>query len=217
MISWLNPDQPPYFPETESAMDEPNGLLAAGGKLSTDWLVVAYRQGIFPWFSKDDPILWWSPSPRTVLMPENFHTSRSLARLYKQNRFHITLNQDFEEVIRNCALPRKSQPDTWIVEEMIKAYIDMHKAGFAQSIECRDVNGKMLGGVYGVTIDRVFFGESMFSFSSNTSKLCLKYIMECGKFDMLDCQMTTAHLISLGAVEIDRHQFENLLNEMIGS
>lgn len=217
MIPWLDPDKPPYFPDTDNAMYEPDGLLAAGGKLSTDWLLVAYRQGIFPWFSKNDPILWWTPAPRTVLMPESFHTSRSLGRLYKQGRFHITLNQQFEEVIKNCALPRKTQLDTWIVEEMIEAYIDLHKAGFAQSVECRDSDGRLQGGVYGVTIDRVFFGESMFSFCSNTSKLCLKYIMECGEFDMLDCQMATSHLISLGAVEISRQQFEGLLDTMISA
>ena len=215
MIPWLDPKQLPYFPDTVTSLEQPNGLLAAGGRLNIDWLLVAYRQGIFPWFSNNDPILWWSPAPRTVLLPENFHTSRSLTRLYKQERYHVTENLQFEEIIRNCALPRKHQPDTWIVEDMIEAYIAMHKAGYAQSIECRDSSGKLLGGVYGITIDRVFFGESMFSFSANTSKLCLKYIMECGMYDMLDCQMATSHLMSLGAIEISRRQFEELLNHLI--
>ncbi|MCP4429532.1 MAG: leucyl/phenylalanyl-tRNA--protein transferase [Gammaproteobacteria bacterium] len=215
MIPWLDPKHPPLFPHTDTAMDEPNGLLAAGGKLSIDWLLVAYRQGIFPWFGNNDPVLWWSPAPRTVLFPHNFHSSRSLTRLYKQNRYHITQNQQFEKVIRNCAKPRKYQPDTWIVEEMIDAYIEMHKAGYAQSIECWDSGGSLQGGVYGIVIDRVFFGESMFSFSSNTSKLCLKYIMECGIYDMLDCQMATSHLMSLGAIDISRHDFEDLLNKLI--
>ena len=215
MIPWLDPDQPPWFPDTNDAMNDPNGLLAAGGRLTVDWLLVAYRQGIFPWFNLNDPILWWSPAPRTVLFPQNFHTSRSLARLAKKNRYHITQNQEFESVIYNCALPRKQQQDTWIIDRMIDAYIAMHKAGFAHSYECRDENNKLVGGVYGVVLDRVFFGESMFSDASNSSKLCLKYILECGHYEMLDCQMTTAHLMSLGAVEISREQFESSLNRLI--
>lgn len=217
MIPWLDPNHPPYFPDTDSALEEPNGLLAAGGKLSTDWLLVAYRQGIFPWFSNNEPILWWSPAPRTVLIPENFHTSKSLAKLVRQNRYHITRGQDFEQVIRQCAMPRKQQAETWIIDEMIEAYVAMHEAGFAESFECRDNNGQLVGGVYGVAIDRVFFGESMFSLNPNTSKLCLKYIIESGQFDMLDCQMATEHLMSLGAIEIERAAFEALLNKLIRS
>lgn len=217
MIPWLDSNAPPRFPDTACATDEPNGLLAAGGRLSIDWLLVAYRQGIFPWFSKNDPILWWSPAPRTVMLPESFHTSRSLAKLHRQQRYHITSNQQFEAVIRSCALPRKHQPETWIVDDMIDAYVKMHKAGYAQSIECWDRRGELVGGVYGITIDRVFFGESMFSSSANTSKLCLKYIMECGQYDLLDCQMRTAHLMSLGAIEISRGQFETLLDRLISS
>ena len=215
MIPWLDANAPPYFPDTATATSEPNGLLAAGGRLDVDWLLVAYRQGIFPWFSRNDPILWWSPAPRTVLLPEHFHTSRSLAKLYRRKRYHITMNQQFEAVIRHCALPRQHQPDTWIVEDMIDAYISMHEAGYAQSIECRDNEGKLVGGVYGISIDRIFFGESMFSVQPNTSKLCLKYIMECGDYDLLDCQMSTSHLISLGAIEISRERFEGLLDQLI--
>ncbi len=215
MIPWLDPNQPPYFPNTNQALKEPNGLLAAGGKLSTDWLLVAYRQGIFPWFSKNEPILWWSPAPRAVLLPDRFHTSRSLAKLVRQSRYHITQNQDFDNVIRCCALPRRQQPETWIIGDMIEAYTDMHKAGFTQSFECRDQQGQLVGGVYGIAIDRVFFGESMFSHYPNASKLCLKHILECGLFDMLDCQMATGHLMSLGAVEIGRSDFEKRLNDLI--
>jgi len=213
MIPWLNPNQAPLFPNTYQALDEPNGLLAAGGRLSVEWLLVAYRQGIFPWFSENEPILWWSPAPRTVLLPECFHSSRSLTRLARQQRYHITRNQSFSEVIEQCAQPRKTQAETWIVVEMIDAYSDMFKAGFAQSIECRDDEGKLVGGVYGVVLGRVFFGESMFSREPNTSKLCLKYILECGDFELLDCQMTTEHLMSLGAIEIGRGEFENYLNQ----
>lgn len=216
MIPWLEPGQPPYFPDTSEALEEPNGLLAAGGKLRIDWLLVAYRQGIFPWFSDNEPILWWSPAPRTVLIPEKFHTSRSLAKLARQNRYHITQSQEFEKVIRHCALPRKNQPETWILEKMIEAYVAMHQAGFAQSFECRDDTGQLVGGVYGIVIDRVFFGESMFSLNPNTSKLCLKHIIECGDFDLVDCQMATEHLMSLGAVEISRGEFEGYLDRLIG-
>jgi len=215
MIPWLDPNQAPHFPDTFQALQEPNGLLAAGGRLSVEWLLVAYRQGIFPWFSENEPILWWSPAPRTVFVPEKFHCSRSLSRLSRKKRYHITCNQSFAEVIEQCAQPRKTQPETWIIAEMIDAYIDMFKAGFAQSIECRDDENNLVGGVYGVVLGRVFFGESMFSRVSNASKLCLKYILECGEFDLLDCQMPTAHLMSLGAIEIGREAFENHLNRLI--
>ena len=216
MIPWLDPNQSPYFPNTSQALDKPSGLLAAGGRLSLDWLLVAYRQGIFPWYSHNEPILWWSPAPRTVLLPEEFHTSRSLSKLFRQNRYHITQSQDFEKVIRHCALPREQQPETWIIDDMIEAYIAMYRAGFAQSFECRDDNGQLVGGVYGIAIDRIFFGESMFSLNPNTSKLCLKHIMECGLFDMIDCQMATEHLMSLGAIEICREYFEDYLDRLIG-
>jgi len=212
MIPWLDPNEAPYFPDTNQALTEPNGLLAAGGKLSVDWLLVAYRQGIFPWFNENEPILWWSPAPRTVLLPDRFHTSRSLKRLSRQKRYHITRSNDFEKVIRNCALPRKTQAETWIIEKMILAYLGMHKAGFAHSIECRDADNKLVGGVYGISLGRIFFGESMFSLVANTSKLCLKYLAECGDYELIDCQMATGHLMSLGAVEIERGQFETFLD-----
>ena len=163
MIPWLDPNQAPHFPDTLQALQEPNGLLAAGGRLSVEWLLVAYRQGIFPWFSENEPILWWSPAPRTVLLPERFHCSRSLSRLSRQQRYHITRDQSFAEVIEQCSLPRKEQVETWIIAEMIDAYNDMFEAGFAQSIECRDDENNLVGGVYGVVLGRVFFGESMFS------------------------------------------------------
>ncbi len=215
MIPWLDPEQAPHFPDTGLALDDPSGLLAAGGKLSNDWLLTAYRQGIFPWFGANEPILWWSPAPRTVLLPETFHTSRSLQRLVRQKRYHITRNQSFTDVIQACAQPRKSQSETWIVDQMIKAYIDMFEAGLAESFECRDEDNQLLGGVYGVSLGRIFFGESMYSRVSNASKLCLKYIAECGDFELIDCQMTTSHLQSLGAVEIGRSEFEGFLDRFI--
>ena len=211
MIPWLNPTSRPHFPDTREALDEPNGLLAAGGRLSVDWLLAAYRQGIFPWFGKNEPILWWSPAPRTVLFPQRFHTSRSLAKLFRQSRYWITRDLDFESVIRQCALPRLQQSETWIVDEMIEAYCRMFRAGFAHSIECRDADDQLVGGIYGISLGRVFFGESMFSRESNTSKICLKFLCESGDYEMIDCQMATHHLRSLGAEDIGRDEFEDCL------
>jgi len=213
MIPWLDPDKPPYFPDTSQVMTEPRGLLAAGGKLNVEWLLVAYRQGIFPWFSESEPILWWSPAPRTVLLPENFHTSRSLGKLSRQNRYRLTWNQAFGSVIRQCAAARDGHPGTWIGEEMIEAYISMHASGFAESVECWDADDRLVGGLYGVSLGRVFFGESMFSAVANASKLCLKLLVDSGDYAMIDCQLPTQHLISLGAIEINREDFESLLDE----
>ena len=213
MIPWLNPSKLPNFPDTATALDEPRGLLAAGGKLSVNWLLVAYRQGIFPWFSENEPILWWSPAPRNVILPKNFHSSKSLTKLWRQNRYRLTQNQAFESVIRQCAAPRENQPGTWIVEDMIDAYIAMHEAGLAHSIECWDDTDNLLGGLYGISVGKVFFGESMFSLEPNTSKLCLKYLLESGNYELIDCQLPTEHLATMGATEIDRKEFERLLNE----
>jgi leucyl/phenylalanyl-tRNA--protein transferase len=215
MIPWLDPGQPPYFPDTASALEEPNGLLAAGGKLGTDWLLVAYRQGIFPWFSNKEPILWWTPAPRTVIFPENFHSSKSLNKLSRQTRYTITQNQAFKSVIKQCAAPRDGQSGTWIVEDMVNAYIAMHQAGFAHSIECWDAEGELMGGLYGISLGKVFFGESMFSLEANTSKLCLKYLVESGDYELIDCQLPTDHLALLGAAEIERDEFERLLNRLV--
>jgi len=213
MISWLDPDKPPYFPDTSRALEEPRGLLAAGGKLSVEWLLVAYRQGIFPWFSESEPILWWSPAPRTVLLPENFHVSKSLNKLSRQDRYRLSWNQAFETVIRQCAAPRDGQPGTWIVEDMIEAYIEMHRAGFASSIECWDVDDRLVGGLYGISLGRVFFGESMFSHVGNASKLCMKFLVESGAYELIDCQLATEHLTSLGTIEINRDDFESMLDK----
>ena len=211
MIYWLEPTAIPYFPETELALPEPAGLLAAGGQLSIEWLLVAYKQGIFPWFSEGEPIMWWSPAPRTVLYPDQFHNSKSLQKLVRKQTFEITCNQDFALVIEACAEARKDQAGTWINSQMIEAYIEMHHAGFACSIECRQ-QGQLVGGLYGITIGKVFFGESMYSETANASKLCLKYLAECGDYEMIDCQLPTEHLKSLGAIEIERKEFETALN-----
>ena len=210
MILWLEPTEQPHFPKTELALGEPAGLLAAGGRLSVDWLLAAYRRGIFPWFNEGEPILWWSPAPRTVLLPETFHTSRSLARLHRRQQYQITEDQDFEAVIDACAGDRPGQRGTWINSQMIDAYIALHHAGYAHSVECR-IDGNLVGGLYGVALGQVFYGESMFSQASNSSKLCLKHLVECGRYRLIDCQLETGHLVSLGASQMDRAEFEAAL------
>ena len=211
MIPWLEPTAIPHFPDTASALAEPRGLLAAGGRLDVEWLLVAYRQGIFPWFSDNEPILWWSPAPRTVLYPADFHQSRSLQKLVRRQKYQITRNQDFRGVITACAEDRDGQQGTWINPQMITAYIEMHRAGFAQSFECWD-GERLVGGLYGIALGRVFFGESMFSREANTSKLCLRQLVESGDYELIDCQLATGHLQRLGAVEISREEFEAALD-----
>ena len=214
MIPWLETTTKPYFPDTATVLTEPAGLLAAGGKLDVEWLLVAYRQGIFPWFSEGEPILWWCPAPRTVLYPKRFYQSKSLQKLIRQQRYQVTVNQDFEAVIESCAADRDGQSGTWINSQMIDAYIEMHHAGFAHSIECRHQD-ELVGGLYGIALGRVFFGESMFSRAANASKLCLKHLVDSGSYEMIDCQLPTGHLHSLGAIEINRDEFESALNRWI--
>ena len=215
MIPWLDPKQPPSFPDSSLVLNEPNGLLAAGGALSVDWLLAAYRQGIFPWFSDNEPILWWTPAPRTVLLPSNFHLSKSLRKLVRQQSYRITQNNAFSSVIRHCAETREDQAGTWIVDPMINAYLAMHRAGYAHSFECWDSDDQLVGGLYGISLGRVFFGESMFSRVSNASKLCLHHLIHSGSYALIDCQMATSHLMSLGAIEVDREQFEAMLNRFV--
>ena len=210
MIYWLDPDAKPHFPDAREALAEPAGLLAAGGQLGIDWLLLAYRNGIFPWFNEGEPILWWSPAPRTVIYPNSFHTSRSLRKLVRQGRYRITENETFETVVNACADKRPGQGGTWINSQMIEAYVRLHEAGYAHSIECRQ-GDELIGGLYGVALGEVFFGESMFSAHANASKLCLKHLAECGRYQLIDCQLATAHLHSLGATEITRDTFERAL------
>ena len=214
MICWLDPASPPGFPDTESVLEEPAGLLAAGGSLSVEWLVLAYRQGIFPWFNEGEPILWWAPAPRTVLYPQNFHASKSLRKLERQQRYEVSENVDFNAVIEACAQERAGQRGTWINSQMLEAYSTMHEAGFAYSVECRDGN-ELVGGLYGISLGKVFFGESMFSRVANASKLCLKHLVDCGRYELIDCQLPTPHLHSLGAAEISREEFEAALDRWI--
>ncbi|MBI5594214.1 MAG: leucyl/phenylalanyl-tRNA--protein transferase [Deltaproteobacteria bacterium] len=196
------------FPEPELSRED--GLLAVGGDLSIERLILAYRMGIFPWYAKEDPILWWSPDPRLVLYPDTLHVSRSLTKTLKQGRFAVTLDQDFARVIAACAgVPRDNQPGTWITAEMMDAYCRLHEAGFAHSVEVWN-QSELAGGLYGVSLGKCFFGESMFARKNNASKVglvTLVHFLRKWSFNFIDCQVTTPHLVRLGAREISRKQF----------
>lgn len=215
MISILNANSP--FPPLENALTSPNGLLAAGGDLSASRLLSAYRNGIFPWFNEDEPILWWSPDPRMVLFPNELKISRSLAKLIRKNNYTIQTDTHFVEVMQACAAPRKDQQGTWIHPEMINAYSELHRLGLAHSVETW-IDGALAGGLYGVALGKIFFGESMFSRSPNASKIAFAYLvrqLSKWEFAVIDCQVKTTHLASLGAREIPRHVFRQLLERHI--
>ncbi len=215
MIPWLAADHP--FPPVEHALRTPNGLLAAGGELSVDRILEAYSHGIFPWFNPNEPVLWWSPDPRMVLIPEEFRVSRSLAKALRSNMYEVRVDTAFEQVMRACAAPRGKQPGTWINEDMIAAYCALHLSGYAHSVEVW-ISGRLAGGLYGVSIGKMFYGESMFSDVSNGSKIALAHLtrqLERWRYGMIDCQMNTPHLASLGAREIPRREFILRLQELI--
>jgi len=194
---------PPHLAEKE-------GLLAIGGDLSEKRLMLAYQMGIFPWYSKDEPIMWWTPDPRLVLYPHEFKISKSLQKIIRKNIFSIRIDTAFDQVVRACAsAPRKRQEGTWIVEDMITAYCNLHEAGYAHSFEAWQED-KLAGGLYGVSLGRCFFGESMFSFQSNASKVTFVFLVEYLRqrsFDLIDCQIKTDHLLRSGAREIPRKHF----------
>lgn len=202
------------FPDVEKADED--GLLAVGGDLSPERLLLAYKNGIFPWFNEDSMILWWSPDPRMVLFPEKVKISKSMAQVMKSNKFRITWNTEFEKVINACsAIVRKGQHGTWITPEMKSAYLKLHQMGIAKSIEVWE-NDLLVGGLYGIDLGNVFCGESMFSSTSNASKfafICLAKELQQKKYKLIDCQVYTAHLESLGAEEIPRKQFMAILKE----
>ncbi len=204
------------FPPVEYA--EPDGLLAIGGDLSPTRLLSAYRQGIFPWSSEGEPILWWSPAPRLVLFPEDFHLPRRLARTMRQKTLTVTVDQSFADVITACGeLRRKSGEGTWITEDMLTAYIRLHELGFAHSVECWSEH-TLIGGLYGLCLDRVFFGESMFSRQTDGSKVALATLVRFSEqlnIRMIDCQMTTQHLLRFGSREVNREMFQDLLEQFI--
>ena len=215
MIPWLTDNTP--FPPVERALRSPNGLLAAGGELTAKRLLDAYRHGIFPWFNPGDPVLWWSPDPRMVLIPGEFKASRSLAKVMRKSAYEVRTDSAFEAVMRACAAPRNGHHGTWIDEDMIAAYCALHRLGNAHSVEVW-IENKLVGGVYGVSIGRMFFGESMFSRVSNASKIALAHLarqLERWQFGMIDCQMKTPHLATLGAREIPRREFIARLQELV--
>jgi len=209
-VSWIQADAPPdAFPDPVLALDEPNGLLAVGGDLRAERLLAAYRQGIFPWYGDGQPILWWSPDPRLVLFPGALRRSRSLRKRLRQGRYRVSANRAFEDVVRGCAAPRPRQAGTWITDEMAAAYVELHAAGHAHSLECWD-GDRLVGGLYGVAIGAVFFGESMFSRASDASKVALATLCECG-YALVDCQLPNPHLARLGAAPVPRERFLALL------
>lgn len=216
MLTWLKRNEL-VFPPLSKAMREPNGLLAAGGDLSPERLIQAYRHGCFPWFEEGQPILWWSPDPRTVLLPAEVHVSRSLGKVLRQGRFRVTFDQDFAAVIAECAGPRNYTDGTWITDDMQRAYLALHEQGHAHSVEVWDGDA-LVGGLYGLAMGRLFFGESMFSRADNASKVgfvtLVEHLQQAG-FVLIDCQMPTDHLHSLGARSIPREVFAGYLSQYL--
>ena len=212
MLTWLQRDDL-SFPPLEKAMRDPNGLLAAGGDLSPERLLAAYRHGCFPWYQEGQPLLWWSPDPRTVLYPEELHVSRSLAKKLRQGVFNVTFDRAFQDVIQGCAAPRDYADGTWITTPMQNAYVTLHQLGVAHSVEVWQ-DGQLVGGLYGLAMGRLFFGESMFSRATDASKV--GFVTLVGRlrgwdFKLIDCQMPTQHLASFGARTIPRRIFAEAL------
>ncbi|HRH82102.1 MAG TPA: leucyl/phenylalanyl-tRNA--protein transferase [Thiobacillaceae bacterium] len=215
MIPWLLRDDP--FPPLSQALAEPNGLLAAGGDLSAPRLLAAYRRGIFPWFNPGEPVLWWSPDPRMVLFPDEFKLSRSLKKTLRRADHEVRTDTAFQEVMRACAEPRQGHSGSWITADMLAAYTRLFTAGHAHSVETWR-QGRLVGGLYGVAVGCAFYGESMFARETDASKIALAHLVaQLRRWDygLIDCQMHTRHLASLGAREIPRGRFVSLLAELI--
>lgn len=213
MIPWLDADTP--FPEVATALREPNGLLCAGADLSPARLLPAYQRGIFPWFSPGEPILWWSPDPRMVLMPQDLILRRSLHKVLRNHSYEVRLDSDFVAVMAACAAPRAASQGSWITAAMQDAYTRLHQLGYAHSVEVWQQD-QLVGGLYGVALGGVFFGESMFTRVSNASKIALAHLcrfLDQRGFVMIDCQMYTDHLASLGARPLARHEFMQRLQQ----
>lgn len=205
-VRYVLPNDPPSFPSSEHCLTDPAGLIQIGGQLTPSWLLCAYQQGIFPWFGRNEPILWWCPEPRTILIPSQFNCSRSLAKVIRNGGFTVTFDTDFLSVIHGCAY---SRDETWIMPNMIEGYGQLHQQGYAHSVEVWK-DGELAGGLYGVSLGGVFFGESMFSHVSNASKVALASLCQqlvAWQFEFIDCQFSTDHLASLGAKSISRKDF----------
>ena len=217
MIPWLPPE--PHFPPLHTALSEPNGLLAVGGDLEPQRLLAAYQRGIFPWYGPDEPILWWSPDPRMVLFPSRIKISRSLAKTLRNADYEVRCDSQFAAVMAACAAPREGAGGTWISAAMQAAYLRLYQLGHAHSVEVWR-GGSLRGGLYGVAIGAVFFGESMFSTMRDASKIALAHLcrhLEQQAYAVIDCQMNTPHLATLGAGEIARSEFADLLERHTGS
>lgn len=216
-ITWLAPDgDREWFPPLEQALEEPEGLLAAGGDLSAPRLLAAYRRGIFPWYSAGQPVLWWCPDPREVLLPADFKISRSLAKTLRNRGFEVTWDRDFPAVVNACAARREHSTGTWITPEMHAAYCELHARGHAHSVEVR-LDGQLVGGLYGVLLGQVFFGESMFTRERDASKVALAWLARravVAGLQLIDCQLPTAHLRSLGSKAMPRAEFSALVGRL---
>ncbi len=207
------------FPDVSTALRDPDGLLAIGGDLLPERILDAYSRGIFPWYSERQPILWWSPNPRCVLEPKSIKLSRSLRKSLRKKIYQVTFNKAFNDVIHACSGPRNGFDDTWITEDMLIAYTSLHKSGHAISVECWN-GDRLVGGLYGLVIGKIFFGESMFSRESDASKIALVHLAEYlkkNKFRLIDCQVHSKHLQSLGAIPMPRELFVNILNQFCNS
>jgi leucyl/phenylalanyl-tRNA--protein transferase len=215
MLHWLKAGE--AFPAVETALSEPNGLLCAGLDLSPERILDAYRQGIFPWFNSGEPVLWWSPDPRMVLVPAELKISRSLRQCMKRGDYEIRVDSCFREVMSACAAPRKGQAGSWINRPMLEAYTRLHAMGYAHCVETW-IDGELAGGLYGIAIGRMFYGESMFSRKTDASKLALAHLcrqLDAWDFGLVDCQMETAHLASMGARPIPRKVFLREVKRLI--
>lgn len=216
-LTLLNPNvDNEVFPPVDMAWDEPNGLLAVGGNLHPMRLINAYQSGVFPWFSPNEPIYWWSPNPRAVLYPHKIRFSRSLRKVMRNKGYSINFDQDFPATVNACAAPRAGNGGTWITNEMFQAYCNLHRLGYAHSVEVRNQDNELIGGLYGVVANGVFSGESMFSKTPNTSKLALvalAYHLQQWGFHLIDCQIESDHLLSMGAEEISRSHYINILKQ----
>ena len=211
---WLDKHDTP-FPDIGLALKNPNGLIGIGGDLSTKRLLKAYSQGIFPWYSDGEPILWYSPNPRMVITPEIFHLSKSLNKIILSKKFEVRMNTAFVDVITHCQkINRPGQSGTWIGDDMLRAYCELHDSGYAHSYEVYEKD-KLVGGLYGVALGQVFFGESMFSLVSNASKVAFAYLLQKTHFRLIDCQVENPHLESLGAFKLSRNLFIQQLKAFV--
>ena len=211
---WLNKADTP-FPNVNLALNEPNGLIAIGGDLSIDRMLLAYENGIFPWYGEGEPILWYSPNPRMVITPDKLHVSKSLKKILHSSQFRVRIDMAFKEVILQCrTVQRPGQSGTWIDDEMVKSYCQLHELGYAHSYEVYK-NDELVGGLYGVALGRVFFGESMFSLVSNASKVAFAHLLQKSKYCLIDCQIENQHLESLGAFKMPRDLFIQRLKAFV--